>query len=84
MELFDELDPVAADSGGVLDVAPSLFDRLAWFRLVAEHCPPPGRLLVARARAGGGAAAWLFLAEQGGRAEAWRCWYSLRFGLIGD
>ena len=84
VELFDSLDSAAADSGGALDRPPSLFDRLGWFRLVADHCPPPGRLLVARAGGGDRAAAWLFLAEQGGRAEAWRCWYSLRFGLVGD
>ncbi|HEX6376016.1 MAG TPA: GNAT family N-acetyltransferase [Allosphingosinicella sp.] len=84
MELFDDLDAVAADAGGALDRTPSPFDRLGWFRLVAAHCPPPGRLLVARARDGEGSAAWLFLAEQGGRAEAWRCWYSLRFGVAGD
>lgn len=83
VELFDSLDAAAADAGGALDRPPSLFDRLGWFRLVAAHCPPPGRLLVARAREGG-RAAWLFLAERGGRAEAWRCWYSLRFGLVGD
>jgi hypothetical protein len=83
VELFDSLDSVAADSGGALDRSASLFDRLGWFRLVAEHCPPPGRFLAARARDGEGAAAWLFLADRGGRAEAWRCWYSLRFGLVG-
>jgi hypothetical protein len=83
VELFDSLDAVAADCGGALDRPASIFDRLDWFRLVAAHCPPPGRLLVARAR-GHGAAAWLFLADQGGKAEAWRCWYSLRFGLVGD
>jgi hypothetical protein len=84
VELFDSLTAAEADSAGALDRPASLFDRLAWFRLVGEHCPPPGRLLVARARGGGGSAAWLFLAEHGGRAEAWRCWYSLRFGLVGD
>jgi hypothetical protein len=83
VELFDSLDSVEADSGGALGRSPSPFDRLAWFRLVARHCPPPGRLLVARARAGERATSWLFLAEQGRRGEAWRCWYSLRFGLVG-
>jgi hypothetical protein len=39
---------------------------------------------VARARDDAGAAAWLFLADKDGRGEAFRCWYSLRFGLIGD
>ncbi|HYW15463.1 MAG TPA: GNAT family N-acetyltransferase [Allosphingosinicella sp.] len=84
VKLFDSLDSAEADSAGSLDRPRSLFDRLDWFRLVEAHCPPPGRLLVARARSGEGAAAWLFLAEQGGKAEAWRCWYSLRFGLVGD
>ena len=83
VELFDSLEAAAADAGGALDRSASPFDRLAWFRLVEAHCPPPGRPLVARARRGDGAAAWLFLARQGRRAEAWRCWYSLRFGLIG-
>ncbi|HET9638877.1 MAG TPA: GNAT family N-acetyltransferase [Allosphingosinicella sp.] len=83
MELFDSLEAVAADAGGALDRSPSLFDRIDWFQRIAAHCPPPGRLLVARAR-DGERAAWLFLAERGGRAEAWRCWYSLRFGLVGD
>lgn len=83
VELFDSLDAVAADAGGAVDRSASLFDRLDWFRLVAAHCPPPGRLLAARARSGE-RAAWLFLAEKDGRAEAWRCWYSLRFGLAGD
>jgi hypothetical protein len=84
VELFDGLDRVEADSGGALDRLPSLFERLDWFRLVEAHCPPPGRLLAARARSPEGASAWRFLAERGGRAEAWRCWYSLRFGLVGD
>ncbi len=84
VELFDGLDAVEQDSRGVLDARPSLFDGLGWFRLIEAHCPPPGRPLVARARGGGGAAAWLFLAAEDGRGEAYRCWYSLRFGLVGD
>jgi hypothetical protein len=83
VELFDGLDPVEADAGGALDRLPCLFDRLAWFRLVEAHCPPPGRLLVARARSKE-RSAWLFLAAQARGAQAWRCWYSLRFGLAGD
>lgn len=83
VELFDSLDAAAADSGGALDRRASLFDRISWFRLVEAHCPPPGRPLVARAR-DGDRSAWLFLAEHGGRGAAWRCWYSLRFGLVGD
>ncbi|MGZ8298690.1 MAG: GNAT family N-acetyltransferase [Allosphingosinicella sp.] len=83
MELFDSLDAAAADAAGALDRLPSPFDRLDWFRRIEAHCPPPGRPLVARVR-DGGRAAWLFLAERGGEAEAYRTWYSLRFGLIGD
>ncbi len=82
VKLFDSLDSVEADCAGALDRPPCLFERLDWFRLVAEHCPPSGRFLAARAR-DGDRAAWLFLAERHGRAEAWRCWYSLRFGLVG-
>jgi hypothetical protein len=84
VKLFDGLDAAAADCAGALDRPTSIFDRLDWFRLVAAHCPPPGRTLVARARRDDGSAAWLFLAERGGRAEAMRCWYSLRFGLVGN
>jgi hypothetical protein len=83
VELFDGLDAAAADAGGLLDHRSSLFDRLGWFRLVEAHCPPPGRPLVARAR-DGTRAAWLFLAVEGGRGQALRCWYSLRFNLVGD
>jgi hypothetical protein len=83
VKLFDDLESAEGDSGGALRRPASIFDRIEWFRLVAEHCPPPGRPLIARARDGDGSAAWLFLAEQGGKAEALRCWYSLRFGLVG-
>jgi hypothetical protein len=83
VELFDSLEAVEADCAGDLDRRPSLFERLGWFRLVAAHCPPPGRLLAARARSGA-RSTWLFLAEHGGRGRAWGCWYSLRFGLVGD
>ena len=79
--LFDDLDAVAADAGGALDRAarPSLFDRLSWYRLIHDHCPPPGRLLVVRA-----GDVWLFLAEDGGVARAYAAWYSLRFNAVGD
>ena len=83
VEQFDSLDSAAADARGALDDCPSLFDRVGWFRLVEAHCPPPGRPLVARAR-DGDSSAWLFLANEGGLGRAFRCWYSLRFGLIGD
>jgi len=52
VELFDDLDAVARDAGAALDrsAQPLLHDRIDWFRLTAAHCPPPGRLLIARAR----------------------------------
>ena len=83
--LFEDLEAVAADAGGALDRAaqPSLFARLDWFRLLHRHCPPPGRLLVVRAR-DGARAAWLFLAVEGRIARAYAAWYSLRFDAVGD
>ena len=83
--LFDDLDAVAADAGGALDRAarPSLFDRLAWYRLIHDHCPPKGRLAVLRGREGA-RAAWLFLAADGAAAQAYTAWYSLRFDGVGD
>ncbi len=83
--LFDDLEAVAADAAGGLDRAaqPSLFARLEWFRLLQAHCPPEGRLLVARA-ARGTARAWLFLAIKGTKASAYAAWYSLRVDPIGD
>ncbi|MEA3012339.1 MAG: hypothetical protein QOD42_884 [Sphingomonadales bacterium] len=83
--LYDDLDAVAADAAGALDRAaqPSLFARLAWFRLLAEHCPPEGRLAVLRGREGA-RQAWLFLAVSGAKATAYAAWYSLRVDAIGD
>jgi CelD/BcsL family acetyltransferase involved in cellulose biosynthesis len=83
--LFDDMDAVASDAGGALDrgARPSLYDRLDWFRLIAAHCPPPGKLAVVRADSGG-SKAWLFLAIDGQSAQAFSAWYSLRAGAIGD
>jgi hypothetical protein len=83
VELFESLDAVEADAGGALDRGgqASLFDRIAWFRLVERHQPPAGKVLVARAR--DQEAAWLFLAVEGGTGRAFANWYSLRAGLIG-
>jgi CelD/BcsL family acetyltransferase involved in cellulose biosynthesis len=83
--LYEDLDAVAADAAGALDRAarPSLFARLGWFRLLAEYCPPEGRLAVLRGR-DGAHRAWLFLAVSGARAKAYAAWYSLRFDAIGD
>ena len=83
--LFEDLDAVAHDAAGKLDRAmrPSLFDRLDWFRLLAAHCPLPGKLLVVRARAGI-RWAWLVLALRHPLAEGYANFYSLRFGPIGE
>ena len=83
--LFDDLDAVGEDAAGALDRAalPSLFGRLSWFRLIAEHCPPPGRLAVLRGQ-DGARRAWLFLAVSGRKARAYAAWYSLRFDGQGD
>lgn len=80
---YDALDAVERDAAGLLDRAAraSLYERLSWFRLVADHCPPPGRLFVLRARDGEDEA-WLFLAIDKGQAAAFTCWYSLGFGAI--
>lgn len=85
IELFEDLDAVARDADGALDRAaqPSLFARLDWFRLLAEHCPPAGKLLVLRASAGA-RRAWLALAVTHPTAAAYASWYSLRFDAIGD
>jgi len=82
---YDDLDAVAADAAGALDRAaqPCPFARLGWFRLLADHCPPEGRLAVLRGRAGA-RRAWLFLAISGAKASAYAAWYSLRFDAIGD
>jgi CelD/BcsL family acetyltransferase involved in cellulose biosynthesis len=85
IELFEDLDAAGRDAAGALDRAarPSLFDRLDWFRLLAEHCPPDGKLMAVRARAGA-RRAWLVLAVTHPTAAAYASWYSLRFGAIGD
>jgi hypothetical protein len=85
VKLFDSLDAVEADAGDMLsrEARPSIFDRLSWFALIAEHCPPPGRLLVARAR-DGESDSWLFLSVSGDKAQSLTAWYSLRFALVGD
>jgi CelD/BcsL family acetyltransferase involved in cellulose biosynthesis len=84
VELHHDWDAVAQAAHGALGRAscPSLFERLSWFRLIADHAPPPGRLLAVHARSGE-ASAWLFLAVEGGCARAFANWYSLRFSAIG-
>ena len=85
IELFDDLGALARDAAGALDRErqPSLFDRLDWYRLLAAHCPPTGKLVVLRGQ-NGPRRARLFLAVDGNQARAYATWYSLRFGLIGD
>jgi hypothetical protein len=83
--LFEDMEAVAHAAASALDrpAQPSLFSRLAWFRLIHDHCPPRGKLKVLRAREGG-RGAWLFLAVEGRVARAYAAWYSLRFDAIGD
>ncbi len=85
IELFDDLDAVARDAAGALDRGsqPSLFHRLDWFRLLADHCPPPGKLLAVKAESDA-TAAWLFLAIEGAKATGYAAWYSLRFDAVGS
>lgn len=87
VEIFGELDAVAANAAGALDRAaqPSLFARLDWYRLLARHCPPEGTLEVVEAKDASGAA-WLFLYRSGSTVRAYANWYSLRFdaALQGD
>lgn len=85
VELFCDFDAVERDSGGRLarEAQPSLFARLDWFRLIAAHCPPPGRPLILRGRAGT-RTGWLFLSIDHPRAEALAAWYSLRFDIVGS
>lgn len=85
VELFDELDAAESDAAGALDRAaqPSLYDRIGWYRLIADHCDLPGKPIVARARHMG-ARAWMFMAVADRNASAWAAWYSLRWRPIGD
>ena len=85
VKLFDSVNEASADAAGGLDrqAQPSLYDRLDWYGMVAEHCALPGRPIVARARHLQGQA-WMFLAVAGGKARAWASWYSLRWRPIGD
>ncbi len=85
IELLDDFAAVERDSDGALDRAsrPILFDRLPYYRLIAEHCPPPGKMVVLAGR-NGTRRAWLFVAVEGARARAFTAWYSLRFAVAGD
>jgi|KBSSwiStaDraftv2_1062776.scaffolds.fasta_scaffold21672_3 CelD/BcsL family acetyltransferase involved in cellulose biosynthesis len=82
--IYADMDAVAADARGALDRAhqASLFDRLDWFRLTLEHCPPSGSLLVVRARDAQNNSAWLFLMRNRSRATTLSSWYSMETGLV--
>lgn len=84
VELFDDLDAAAADAGDALgrEAQPCLFDRLEWYRLLARHCDLAGKPIVARARHMRDRA-WMFLAVEDRRANAWANWYSLRWRPLG-
>jgi hypothetical protein len=85
VELFEDVAQAERDAAGALDreARPSLFDRLAWYRLLAEHCPLPGKPIVARA-GHMRQRAWMFLAVADRKASAWANWYSLRWRPVGD
>ncbi len=82
VELFDDLDAVERDADGALDRErqPCLFDRIAWYRLLAAH-DQSGKPLVARAR-NGTATAWLFLSARQRELHSLTNWYSLRYASV--
>jgi hypothetical protein len=84
VELFDDLDAAERDSGGALGRASqaSLYDRIQWYRLLADHCALPGKPIVARAKHMQ-RRAWMFLAVEDRRANSWASWYSLRWRPVG-
>ena len=85
VELFDDLDAAERDAAGALgrEAQPSIFDRLSWYRLLRDHCPGPGKPIVARAKHER-RRAWLFLTVEEAKASAWANWYSLRYRPIGE
>lgn len=77
--LIHGIDAITADAAGTLDRdhQASLYNRLDWLRLTAEHVLPDTPLTCVRARAGD-ERVWLFLAaEPGRRARAFAGWYTL-------
>jgi hypothetical protein len=84
VKLFDDLAAAEADAAGALGrkAQASIYDRIEWYRLLAEHVSLPGKPIVARA-AHMQQRAWAFLATGERKAGAWASWYSLRWRLIG-
>ncbi len=83
-ELFDDFVAVKNSAQDRLDRSTQahLFDRLAWFRLLWEQCPPGKMPLIARAR-GENTDAWLFLTRQNrSHAISLANWYTLGFRPI--
>lgn len=81
VEQHHDWEAIEAAAAGSLDRSTrlSLFQRLSWFRLIADHAPPAGRLLALQS-----GRSWLFLSIDGRKAHAFANWYSLRFGAIGE
>ncbi|MCA1749293.1 MAG: GNAT family N-acetyltransferase [Parasphingopyxis sp.] len=86
VKLFQSLEDVGREAGDQLARAnqPSIYDRLNWFEMTAQHCGRAGRPLIAHAGDGENVA-WLFLCRQDGKAaEALASWYTLEFNLVGS
>ena len=79
-EIFRNLDDAEASARGELDrdAQPSLFDRISWFRRTWRFVAPDGLPLIMRARTEG-TDCWLFLVQNGNRAEAMNSWYTLTY-----
>jgi hypothetical protein len=79
-EIFRNLDEAEVSARGELDrdAQVSLFDRIDWFRRTWRFVAPDGVPLVIRARTEG-SDCWLFLVQNGNRADAMTSWYTLAF-----
>jgi Acetyltransferase (GNAT) domain len=79
-EIFRNLDEAEGSARGELDrdAQISLFDRIDWFRRTWRFVAPAGNPLIVRARSEG-SDCWLFLVQNGNRADAMTSWYTLAF-----
>ena len=82
-EIFRNLDEAEGSARGELDrdAQVSLFDRIDWFRRTMRFVQPKGVPLIIRARTEG-SDCWLFLLQNGNRADAMTSWYTLAFRPI--